>query len=94
MINSYYEYNELLILLSYVLFFFPSLFFIIGIIALSIGAIKTMFVPLTFSKDKGVEGFQPKSEERIPPISAIYCRECGGSIPPGVEFCTNCGQKI
>jgi len=71
-----------------------NLFFIIGIIALSIGAIKTMFIPLTFSKDKGVNGYQSKSEERIPTISAIYCRECGVSIPPGVEFCSNCGQKI
>jgi len=85
---------EIYIFLFYGTTALANLFFIIGIIALSIGAIKTMFVPLTFSKDKGVKGFQPKSEERIPPISAIYCRECGVSIPPGLEFCTNCGQKI
>jgi len=74
-------------------FSLSRLIFIIGIIFLSIGAIKTMFVPLVFSKDKDVKGFITKTEEEIPPKEIIYCTECGTSLPSGVKFCNNCGKR-
>ncbi len=87
MFDSYdfYEYVDLLNLISYGLFFLSSLLFIIGIIVLSVGAIKTMSTPLNFSRKKGEKGIQRKSINT--------CSECGAPISPGVEFCTNCGKK-
>ncbi len=85
--NGYFVYNDLLDLISYGLFFLSSLLFIIGIIVLTLGAIKTLSVPLTFSKPKSVI-------KKIPRKVANKCSECGAPIPVGVEFCTNCGHHL
>ena len=63
-----------------------TIIFVIGIIFLSIGAIKTMSVPLTFAMEKGAK--------RIPRKATNACSQCGSPIPPGVEFCTNCGRHL
>lgn len=84
--NEYFVYNDLLNLIFYGLFFLSSLLFIIGIIVLALGAIKTMSVPLTFSKTKGVKG--------IPRKIANSCPKCRAPIPAGAEFCTNCGHHF
>jgi len=66
---------------------------IIGIIALTIGALKTMDVPLIFSKDKGVKEILRSNTEVIQPKEIIYCVECGTALPVGVRFCNNCGKR-
>ena len=74
-------------------FFLTSLFFIIGIILLSVGARKTVLVPLTFSREK-----KGKITKRNP-TQSVYakkntCPKCGAPIPSGAEFCTSCGNHI
>ncbi|MHA1474093.1 MAG: zinc ribbon domain-containing protein [Promethearchaeota archaeon] len=68
------------------LYLLSSLLFIIGIIILTVGAVKTMSVPLTFAKGK-----KAKVIARKVPNS---CPDCGAPIPIGVQFCTNCGHKL
>ena len=85
--NDYHVYNDLLNLIFYGLFLISSLLFIIGIILLSVGAIKTMSVPLTFSKQKG-------GIKKIPRRVVNSCPECSNPLPAGAEFCTNCGHHI
>ncbi len=58
----------------------------IGMIFLSVGALKTMNVPLIFSKEKNIKG--------IPRKVANTCPKCNAPIPDGIEFCTNCGYKF
>ncbi len=60
--------------------------FIIGIIFLTVGAIKTMTVPLTFSKEKRIKGIPRKIGNR--------CPKCDVLIPDGMQFCTNCGYNL
>ncbi|QEE16290.1 zinc ribbon domain-containing protein [Promethearchaeum syntrophicum] len=70
--------------------FLSSLCFIIGIIVLSLGAIKTMTVPLTFSREKAAKG----SPRQILNHQLNSCPSCGTSLLPGAEFCTNCGKHL
>ncbi|QEE16287.1 zinc ribbon domain-containing protein [Promethearchaeum syntrophicum] len=89
-INSYYDYDELLYWINIGLFFLTSLLFIIGIILLAVGAIKTMSVPLTFSKKKGVKGAPRQAVNK----KQNTCPSCNTPLPPGAEFCTNCGNHL
>ena len=68
------------------------LIIIIGLIFIAIGALKTMNVPLIFSKDKAET--LPRKETRYSPQAVLYCPKCGVSISPNVSFCTNCGHKL
>ncbi len=63
-------------------------FFIIGIIFLTLGAIKTITIPLTFSKEKRISEIQREVANR--------CPRCDVPILPGGEsdFCTNCGHHF
>ncbi|MHA1474092.1 MAG: zinc ribbon domain-containing protein [Promethearchaeota archaeon] len=67
---------------------------IIGLIFIAIGSLKTMNVPLMFSKDKGIKETLPRKETRYSPQAVIYCPKCGVSISPDVPFCTNCGDNL
>ena len=69
------------------LFILSSLISMIGMVVLSVGALKTMSVLLTFSKQKGVI---KKIQRKV----ANSCSECGAPIPAGAEFCTNCGHHF
>ncbi len=84
---GYFDYNALLNMISYGLFFLSSIIFIIGIIVLTMGAIKTMSVPLAFAKEKG-------TAKKIPRKTARTCSQCDAPITPGSDFCTNCGNHF
>ncbi len=68
-------------------FFIESLLFITGIIFLTVGALKTMSVPLIFSKKK-----KRKKNRRILRKPAKRCSKCDTPIPLGAGFCINCGK--
>ena len=84
------EYSSIIGIISWCLGFLSNIFFIIGIIVISLGAIKTMSVPLTFSKEKGAKG----SPRKIINYQSNTCLNCGTSLQPGAEFCTNCGNHL
>jgi len=84
------EYSSIIGIISWCLGFLSNIFFIIGIIVISLGAIKTMSVPLTFSKEKGAKG----SPRKIINYQSNTCLNCGTSLQPGSEFCTNCGNHL
>jgi len=81
-----YDYYMIFYWVSNVLYGISLLIFLIGLIYLSMGAIKTMSVPLIFSKDKRVKPIQP--------ISTNFCPECGVPLQAGAKFCMNCGRSI
>ncbi len=81
-----YDYYEIYYWFSNVLYGFSLLILLIGLIFLTMGAIKTMSVPLIFSKDKSVKQIQP--------ISTNFCPECGVPLQEGAQFCMNCGRSI
>ena len=89
-INSY----EIFLWISLIIPILSNLVLIIGTFVLSIGALKTMTVPLIFSKDKGIKGILQRKETRYSPQSVIYRPECGGPISPDVPFCPNCGRRL
>ncbi len=67
-------------------FFLESILFIIGIIFLSFGAVRTMAVPLTFSREKRAQ--------EIPQEPTKFCPECGAPLPVSVQFCIKCGYQM
>ncbi|QEE16291.2 zinc ribbon domain-containing protein [Promethearchaeum syntrophicum] len=89
-----FEYDENFYLIIYGIIFIKHLLLIIGIIFIAIGTLKTMYVPLIFSKDKGKKVILPRKETRYSPPIIIYCPECGGPISPDTPFCTNCGHRL
>jgi len=66
-LNGSLNFNIISYWLNNSIFYLSSLSFIIGIIILTTGAIKTMSVPLTFSRKKTAKRIQPKVVKRIPP---------------------------
>ncbi|MHA1563523.1 MAG: zinc ribbon domain-containing protein [Promethearchaeota archaeon] len=80
-----YDYFEIYLWFSYGIYWFSFFIFIIGIIFLSIGATKTMSVPLIFSKEKDVKQIQPNATK--------FCSNCGTPLQAGAQFCMNCGRK-
>jgi hypothetical protein len=84
-LGPYDDYFEIYYWFSYGINWLSIFIFLIGLIFLSIGAIKTMSVPLIFSKKRGVKEILPKSVN--------FCSECGTSLPADAKFCTNCGIK-
>jgi hypothetical protein len=92
MINQISEENFTIItsLIIIGIIFLSMLIFLIGIILLSVGAIKTMSVPLSFSKEKGVKGTLRKKIGK----TANFCQKCGTPVLTGTKFCKNCGKQI
>ncbi len=79
-------FNENYYAISQVVFFLESILFIIGMFFLSFGAVRTMLVPLTFSKEKHVIRIQRKSTKT--------CPKCGIQNTVSAQFCIYCGYKI
>ena len=84
-----YHY-EIYYWINLIVFLLISLIFIIGIIVLAVGAIKTMSVPLTFSWKKGEKG----NPRQIVNKTQKSCPSCGTPLQPGAKFCTNCGNHL
>ena len=36
----------------------------------------------------------PPIEQRPPQVGGVKCPNCGGSFPPDMTFCTNCGRYL
>ena len=88
--NGNYDNGNTISLISWSIYILSNVISIIGIIVLSLGAIKTMAVPLTFSREKGAKGSPRKIVNKMPKS----CPSCEASLPPGAEFCTNCGNHL
>ncbi len=89
-INGNFESNFRIIyaLLYLSIFYISSLVFIFGIIILTLGAIKTMSVPLIFSRKKA-----KKAIKVIKQIPEKICPNCEAPVPFGAQFCIKCGKS-
>ncbi len=109
-LNGSLSFNLISYWINNGIFYLSSLLFIIGIIVLTTGAIKTMSVPLTFSRKKAAKRIPPKVVKRIPPevVKRIppkvvkrvspkvvnTCPKCSTTIPYGARFCIKCGFRF